>query len=560
MPDPSAASSDLDAVARHFAAGHWEKVERLCAQIIARNPRTPRAWHLRGAAAVKDGKTAAAIEHFRRANLADPAYPDALPELIKLYRKLNRPADAAACTIELARLRQDDYFLQCEAARLLVERADYVAAEAHARKAVALRPDDPNGYVNLGAALQQQNRLEEAQSAYARALAIDPDSAVTHSNLSDLYGRLGRLSDAEASARRAIALGPVNSDYHNNLATALGRQDRFEESLAAARQAIALNKDNFRAHATASLALLMLGRFAEGWPEYEWRVGAFGGAPTGRRTWDGSDLRGKSIVLRSEQGYGDAIQFIRYAPLLKEQRGAGRVLVECAPAMTELLKRADGVDEVFTWGGPTARADVELWIMSLPHRFATSVETIPAHMPYLRHDPARAERLRPRVKDGDFNIGIVWAGNPQHMNDLQRSCPLAKLAPLTRLDGVRLCSLQKGAPAERDAGLVGELDMTDLGGACENFADLAAAMSLLDLVISVDTAPAHLAGALARPVWTMLPHVAEWRWLRERPDSPWYPTMRLFRQPGPGDWDWVVAAMVEALRRELTDRVHSPRT
>jgi tetratricopeptide (TPR) repeat protein len=585
-PDPTAVP-DLAPAMRHFTAGQFADAERACDAILASQPDCARALHLKGAIAARRGRLDEAIELIRRATDVDHDFldawldlanllgqakreeealdslqsvarlrpdPIALVRLADLLRKRGRSRDAIAHYEKAAQVSPSDISLLCRVSNALIELKEFKRAEPVARDAVRLGPGLAGPHLNLGVALHLQNRLAEAIAEYELAIRFDPTSAVTHGNLSDLLARLDRLAEAEAAARKAVELQPASTDQWSNLAAILARMDRYEDALAAARRAIELAPDNYRAHATAGLVLLMMGRMVEAWPEFEWRTHEWA-TPTDRKQWDGSPLNGQPIVLRSEQGFGDTIQFIRYASMVK-QRG-GRVLVECSPLLKDLIATAPGVDGVFAWDGDAPNVNIEVWMMSLPHYFATTPEKIPATVPYLKHDPARADRLRPftEIPTG-LKVGLIWAGNPDHLNDRNRSCPLSALAPLTQIPGVQCFNLQKGVAAERDAALAAQLGLIDLARNCNDFADLAAAMSLMDLIISVDTAPAHLAGALARPVWLLLPRAAEWRWNLDPERSRWYSTMRLFRQPSTGDWD----AVIQQVASTIEDRLHSAAT
>jgi hypothetical protein len=297
-------------------------------------------------------------------------------------------------------------------------------------------------------------------------------------------------------------------------------------------------------HLAVAQHLLARGRFPEGWKEFEWRwkAGEVSLTPFAQPPWDGSPLEGRRILLWAEQGLGDSIQFIRYAPLVK--RGGGTVLVECQPRLASLLASAPGVDQVVAFGGALPEFDVHLPLQSLPRALGTTLETIPAEVPYLSVAPALIERWRARMGHaGTFRVGLAWAGNPSQANDRNRSMPGEHFAALAEIPGCALYSLQAGPRA-------GELSgVTSLGPEFREVADTAAAILNLELVISVDTMVAHLAGALDVPVWTLLSAAADYRWLLEREDSPWYPGMRLFRQARLGDWKELVERVAEALRR-----------
>jgi ADP-heptose:LPS heptosyltransferase len=299
---------------------------------------------------------------------------------------------------------------------------------------------------------------------------------------------------------------------------------------------------------------LQLGAFEEGWAEYEWRWRRPGHGP--RRlpqpAWDGSDLAGKRLLIYCEQGLGDVLQFIRYAAVV--QRAGASVVLECPGALVSLLRRCPGIDELVAETRPLPNFDVHAALLSLPHLLGTTLATVPAEVPYLAANPERVERWREELAGVDgFRIGIAWQGNPRHPRDRHRSFPLSQFEGLARQEGVRLISLQKGAGAEQAAALQGRFPVVDLPSepdmAEAAFEDTAAIMQHLDLVISADTAIAHLAGALGVPVWVVLSAITDWRWLRGRDDSPWYPSMRLFRQKTLGDWEGVFERIAREVAR-----------
>ena len=325
------------------------------------------------------------------------------------------------------------------------------------------------------------------------------------------------------------------------------------------QEALRLKPDFADAQQQVFLWLLM-GNFEHGWPEYEWRWQRKERATYKRSfaqpLWDGTPLDGHVILLHAEQGLGDTIQFVRYASQVK-QRG-GRVVVECPRELAPLLGRCAGIDQVVIRRQSLPAFDVHAPLLSLPGIFATRLDTIPADIPYLSVDPMLTERWRAELCIiRAFKIGIVWQGNPGHKRDRQRSVSLMQFAPLARVAQVCLFSLQKGPGTEQLQEVAERFAVTDLGSRFENFADTAAVLMQLDLVITVDTAVAHCAGALGIPVWVVLPFAPDWRWLLERNDSPWYPTMRLFRQKQPGDWDEVFGRIREEVKKLLP---HSQRT
>ena len=331
-------------------------------------------------------------------------------------------------------------------------------------------------------------------------------------------------------------------------------QGKLDGAAACCRRALELKPDFAEAHLQQSLLSLVTGDFQRGWTEYEWR---WKDKQWQRRNfsqplWDGQRLEGKTILLHAEQGLGDTIHFVRYVPQVK-QRG-GTVIVECPKPLLSLLTSGAGIDRLVGRGEELPPFDLQAPLLSLPGIFRTSLETIPADVPYLFADPGLVEHWRRELGSiAGFKIGIAWHGSPKHPNDRNRSIPLASFEPLARCSRVRLLSLQKGTGAEQLQDLAGRIPVADVGSRLDDFRDTAAVLVNLDLVIACDTAVAHLAGALGVPVWVALPFTADWRWLLDRSDSPWYPTMRLFRQRQPGDWPGVF----EDIKAELAARLPS---
>ena len=410
-------------------------------------------------------------------------------------------------------------------------------------------------WCHLGNVFINQEKLPEAVASFQEAARLRPDLVVAHNNLGNALLQAGRPAEAVGPFQQAPRLQGDHADAHHCLGNAFKELGNLEEAVASYQRAIRLKPDFAEAHGNLALAWLLLGNFEHAWPEYEWRWKCQAGAPfwPGYRQplWDGSPLNGRTILLHGEQGLGDILQFIRYAPLVKDR--GGRVVVGCPEALLPLLSSCRGIDRLTHQAlGPT---DFELWapLLSLPRILGTSLTSIPAEVPYLSVDAELSRRWRREIGSHQaFRIGIHWQGNPKHLSDRQRSFPLAQFAPLAALTGVQLFSLQKGQGVEQLGTLATRFPITDLGSRLNDFIDAAAVMKNLDLVICCDTAIAHLAGALAVPVWLALPFVPDWRWLLNRDDSPWYPTMRLFRQPRPGAWEEVFARIVGAVQQQLT--------
>jgi Tfp pilus assembly protein PilF len=416
------------------------------------------------------------------------------------------------------------------------------------RESLRLNPASAAALNNLGDALTQLGQWQEAEAVLREALRLKADFPEAHNNLGIALARLGRLPEAESHHRESLRLNPSSASAHNNLGNVLREQGKFVEGLASLEQAIRLRPDHAEAHRNRGLTLLLLGDWERGWPEYEWRrhCKEFPSPPGRLPLWDGSPLGGRTILLRAEQGLGDTLHFIRYAPLV-QQRG-GRVVVACQPLLLRLLSGAAGIDQLLTTESEVA-ADVWLPLPSLPGIFGTTPTTVPALVPYLSADPTLVAAWRERWTDlRGLKIGIVWQGNPNYSGDRWRSVRLSEFAPLAEVPNIHLFSLQMGVGREQIPPLAERFGLLDLSASLTDFMDTAAVMKNLDLVITVDTAVAHLAGALAVPVWVALPWPPEWRWLLEREDSPWYPSMRLFRQSARGNWEEVFARIATALR------------
>lgn len=429
------------------------------------------------------------------------------------------------------------------------------AAEAAFLQALALYPEEAALHSNFGLLLESQGRLVEAERAQRRAGQLAPRAAEIWANLAGVLLKAGREEEAESLYRQAIRLQPEDLAAYSNLAVLLSDSGRPAEAEACFRRALSIAPDYLPLQMNLGQLLLQQGRLSEGWPYYEGRQHIhqkwLGGAAPSCPQWQGQALAGQRIVVMPEQGLGDEIQFSRYLPWLKAQ-GAAQVTLVCRPSQKALLQTLPGPDLVLDLDaapGVLASHDYWVFLLSLPRHAGTELASIPATIPYLFPDPQRVARLAPLLAGAGRRVGLVWWGNPRHANDESRSLPdLQVLAPLWAVAGQRFFSLQKGAAAGADAP-AGQ-PLTDLGPALADFADTAAVLSQLDLLITVDTAVAHLAGALGRPCWLLLPcYKTDWRWLLGRSDSPWYPSLRLFRQERRGDWQEPVARLAEALRQ-----------
>jgi hypothetical protein len=395
--------------------------------------------------------------------------------------------------------------------------------------------------------------LEAALADTEAAIARDPTALAPHRRAWDLYRQLGRYDAALTAAQRAVRVAPDSAIAHSELSAAYGCLGDIPAMRAAAEQAIALAPDLAAAHFARATALLLTGDFEAGWPEYEWRLrlpGTAGGIPPDDMPrWDGAPMPTRRLLLFADQGRGDIIQFARYIPWAAAHCAE---LALCCPAeMWPLLRQFPEITHLVQQWYQAPRCDCFAPLGSLPMLAQTRPETIPAPVPYLRADPARTAAWRARLDallPGDHrHVGLIWAGNTAHTGDRERSASLASLAPLAARRDVVLLSLQQG-PAQTQAGqYFGRAPLFNLAPELRGFDDTMAVLGALDLLISVDTGVVHLAGAMGRPVWVLLPFAPDWRWLLGRGDSPWYPTLRLFRQSALGDWASSVAQAVAAL-------------
>lgn len=411
-------------------------------------------------------------------------------------------------------------------------------------RALALSPSDGSTRQNVGAALLELGRIDDAIAMLRQTVAQAPELAEAHYNLGNALRAGRRFAESVDAFQQSLAIAPHHADATNNLGISLLQVGRLEESIDALRRAIALRPQLPGTHWALAWALLLNGDFGNGWREFEWRLALPDAAPYRRNfprpRWDGSDLTGRTILLHAEQGLGDTIQFARFATELS--RRGGKVVVECQPELLRLLQPLEGVESVIARGSPVPMFDVHCPLLSVPLMLQTRLDSIPARVPYLRADPPTAQKWETRLGDErKLKVGLVWAGSAIHPGDAMRSMRFEHLAPLLNVTSTRFFSLQKTTKPQAVSELI------DWTSALTDFAETAGLIANLDLVIAVDTSVAHLAGAMGKRVWVMLPFAPDWRWLRGRDDSPWYPTMKLFRQQAFGDWDSVVARVRAAL-------------
>jgi len=511
----------------------------------------------RALALAKEGQKEQAVALFRQALRLQPSHAPIHHNLGVALAELGRLGEAVQSFTEALRLRPDYFEALCNLASALHQLKRLDEAIAAFRRAWRLKPDHAETLSNLGLTLFYHRQAAEAVVLLKQAVRLRPDFAEAYNNLGLAQCDLGDLREGAECFEQALRLAPHHIKAHTNLGNTYKDQGRLAEALACYELAQALDPAAVSPRWNRALTLLNLGDYQRGWPEYESRLlkPDSGVRSYAEPRWDGSPLAGRTLLLHTEQGMGDMIQFVRFAALAKE--GGGRVILACPAKIGRLFSSCTGLDQVVDERGPLPTFDVQAPLMSVPALLGTTLATVPARVPYLSAEPERVERWREKLSEvRGFRVGVVWQGNPQNRQDRWRSFPLALLEPLARVEGVRLISLQRGFGTEQLA--QARLPILELNEGMEEdlgcFLETAAVIQNLDLVVSTDTAVAHLAGALGKRAWVALPRVCDWRWLVGREDSPWYPTLRLFRQQEPGSWEPVFAAMSVELRRQVAGR------
>jgi tetratricopeptide (TPR) repeat protein len=517
------ARSFEQAVSLH-GLGRLDEAERLYQEILECDPDHADALHNLGVICLQRGKFDETVRLTRRALRLEPEFPLALNTLSVALRHLSRATESEICC----------------------------------REALRLDPEYGEAYANLGAALRELGLLEEAASAYREAVRLEPEHAEAHCNLGAVLGFLGRAGEAQERLREALRLQPGYAEAHHNLGCALVWLGHHDEAIAHLKQALTIKPDSVATHVRLSWAHLLSGDFDDGWREHEWRwLAPMHPTRFAQPLWNGEDIGKRRLLLHAEQGFGDTIQFCRYAPLVASK---ARVILAAPRPLLRLLRSLPGVEQVVVQG-ELPDFDLHCPLMSLPRVFGTKLETIPATVPYLSAETTRVAAWRQRVAGlQGVRVGLVWASNVDQsqlpagvLYRRRKSITLEHFARFADVPGVSFVSMQTGAAASQTRSPPRGLRIHDWTDEIEDFADTAALIEALDLVISIDTSAAHLAGALGNPVWLLNHFDTCWRWLRGRDDSPWYPTLRQFRQPAPGDWDSPLTAARAALMRLAVD-------
>ena len=565
---------------RLHQAGHLDQAEPLYRKILAREPKNPDALHLLGVIRIQRGQHGAAIDLIRQAIALRPNVAAYYSNLGWALTNAGQPSEAAGCfrkvvalqpgnaaafnhlgrslqnlgqidegiaaSIAAVRLRPDIAQYHLDLALAYSQRNRHDLAIPAYREAARLEPTNANLWHNLAVALAEGGRHEEAIEVFNKTIELNPGLSWGYSSKGVSLAHLGRQQEAMDCLRHAIEIDPNSPAGYNNLGNLLQDQGKWEEAMEQFRKAVALDPARVPARWNLARVLLLLGHMKDGWAEFESRLklphlGLKRDFP--QPQWDGSDPSGKTMLLHAEGGYGDALQFIRLAPQVT-RRGA-KLILECQPALVPLLERMTGLDRAIARGQPLPAFDCQIPLQSLPNVLGITLENLPNQVPYLSAPPDRVQRWKERLAaETKTRVGLVWSGS-QYVDHELRTRTIDVFAPLAEAPGVKFFSLQKGDDS-RQAPPQG-MDWADFSAELNDFADTAALVQNLDLVVTVDTSVAHLAGALAKPVWVLIPFLCDFRWMLSRTDSPWYPTMRLFRQTKPGDWETPVAEMAAAL-------------
>ncbi len=426
---------------------------------------------------------------------------------------------------------------------------DFAGAEHILREVLREKPEHPDALHLLGLVAYSLGKYKSAISLIQKAIAYRPGDSRMYGNCGEAYRRLGDIDNACLWLRRALEMDAGNADAWCNYGSALRQLGRVDEAISGYRRALSIQSDHANAHYNLGLALLVKGNFSEGWHEYEYRWKALSHLKPRNCSlprWNGQNPAGKTIFIYHEQGYGDTLHFVRYLSLLKDM--GAKVIFECPSEFHRLFSCLDGIS-CCSPGNNIGPFDYHVPLLSLPAAFGTTLENIPCSVPYLRAPAESISFWRERISNNrsNFQVGICWAGNPRHINDQNRSCRLSIFSPLSRIEGALFYSLQKGEAAIQSKNPPVGMRIIDFTEELKDWGDTAAMLKTLNLIITVDTAIAHLAGALGCRVWMLLPFDSDWRWLLVRTDSPWYPTMRLFRQPERRKWNAVSNALASAV-------------
>ena len=540
----------MRAAFEYYQAGNLDLAEQSCKKILKKQPNNMNVVYFLGMVYYQSQHYDAAIQYIEKFLKFNPTNHEAYYNLGRAYERKGETDKAISCYQKALKYKPTFLDAVINLGNLFHGKRQPDEALVYYRRATEINPEYAGAYYNIGVILQEKEQTNDAISAYKKAIQLNPDYADAYHDLGYALQMEGELDEAVRCYQKALQLKPELVDAYNNLGRALQGRGQFDDALIYYQKALQLNPAYPDAHWNIALINLLKGNYIEGWKGYEWRwrLESVCRRSFPKPLWDVSEIQGCTILLNTEQGFGDTIQFIRYASVVA-QRGA-RVLVECQRELAALLRNVEGVSEVISKGEQLLEFDVHYPLLSLPLVFATTLETIPAEIPYLAVDPMVVKNWSDKIRQNDarLRIGLAWSGNPKNINLRYKSCSLDTFAPLAVFKDVTFYSLQKGEAATQIKNPPEGMEVIDYTEDIHDFLDTAGLIENLDLVISVDTSVAHLAGALGKPIWTLIPFSPDWRWMLNREDSPWYPTMRLFRQPSPGDWESVIHQIAGELK------------
>ncbi len=527
------------------------------------NPGSYQACYNMGVVLLVEGRLDEAASAYQQAIEIKPDFPEAHNNLGVTLQKQGKLGSAIKCFQKSVRLntRYAEAYYNMGRAFYTQERLD--DAEQSYRMALKQNSAYAEAHHNLGLLLHKQGKFDQAAACYRKTLQLKPDDANAYYDMGNIFWDQGNFEEMTRWYQKALAFTPDKAEAYNNLGKMLQDQGKIKEAETYFQEAIRSKPDFSEAHFNRSIALLLLGKYAEGWKEYEWRFKKSNWKNIypyrfEQPRWDGTSFAGKKIFVHCEQGLGDTIQFARYLPMVKAR--GGRVIFEVPKPLMNIFDNFPGIDQLVEISSTEKTAedfDFSVPLLSLPGMFQTTLETIPGKVPYILADPHKMRVWQKIVDKDHFKVGIVWAGGILHKKDSGRSCSLKQFLPLTRIAGVRLYGLQKGPASQQVEEFSNQIHIKNYGEKFEDFTDTAGLIENLDLVISVDTAVAHLAGAMGKPVWVLLPFTPDWRWMLNREDSPWYPTMRLFRQKKRGCWDEALQYVADELSQWVHQRTFS---
>jgi tetratricopeptide (TPR) repeat protein len=541
---PTAIQAWLLTALGHYEAGQTAEAERMCLQILSIDVRHADALYLLGMIAYKTGRIPVAVSMIRRAIAVNPRRPYYHSNLGNALCAQDKLDEALLCFEHALEIDPNYAEARFNHGNVLREQKKYDQAVVCYQRALAVKPGYVDAMCNLGIVYGLQNKLDQAASIFKNALTVAPDRTDLICNLADVFHTQGKPSQAVPLFERALALKPDQYKACNCLCNACFDLGDLARSIAWNQRTLAIKPDYGEALMNKSLLELLQGDYASGWRNYEVRWKVYKSRLFAQPLWSGQPLGGARILLHAEQGLGDSLQFLRYVPKVIDTGGA--VVLDVPVNLHRIAALIPGITTLASAGTPLPAFDFHSPLLSLPLAFGTTLETIPAQVPYLAV-PAEALKKAAALSwpAHGLRVGLAWSGNPSHPKNRLRSIPLELLAPIFKLQGVHFYSLQMG-PAAGELKKV-QAAITDLAPHACDMADTAAQIAQMDLIISIDTSIAHLAGALGKPLWVLLTRLPDWRWLLDREDSPWYPTARLFRQKNSGDWQPVIERLRTAL-------------